>query len=122
QGMRGIIPVRKALGAFSTKFLRAGLRADDRGARIGKERIPKGVVAMIVRVEDEPDRLTGRRLDPGKDLSRAPGKVSVNHEDVIFEDNPGAVRRLTLFAIALPEVHAGRKLLHAICLRACSCK
>ena len=53
--------------------------------------IAVGVIAMMVCIEGEPDRLGCNRPDFRKDSLSARGEVGVDHQNVILEDDPTVV-------------------------------
>ena len=87
---------------------------DRHGAVVDPDLVGVGVIAVVVRVEGEPDRLVRLRLDLRDDLLRARGKVGVEHEHVVVEDHPAVVAVSLPAQIAFVEVHARRELLDGV--------
>ena len=58
----------------------------DDGSQLGEIRISAGVVAVVVRVDDETHRLVGDAFERRLDLGRQRGELIVDHNDAIVAD------------------------------------
>jgi hypothetical protein len=63
------------------------------------------------------DRFIGGASNLGENLAGAPREVGIHHEDEILEDDPGAIGRLAIVTVSLPDVNPGRKLTDTVGLR-----
>src|SRR5690349_10669867 len=75
---------------------------------------------MPMRVEEEADWLIRGLVNEPDDFPRRPREVGINHQHVVFENNPGAIGRL--LEPSLPEVDAWRQFADGGFLAACSHK
>ena len=98
--------------ALRPQLLVAGRGAHDGGAGFHVHAIAAGVVGMPVRVEEEADRFIGGLVNEPDDFPRRAGKVGVDYQHVVFEDDPGAIGRLLEDVVALPEEDARREFAH----------
>src|SRR5262245_13287108 len=73
--------------------------------------IAVGVVAVMVGIEREPDRLAGLRLDLGNDFTCTRWKIGVEHQHVVVEHDPAVVAVALAVEVALVEKHARCELL-----------
>ena len=96
------------------RFGHALARADDGGAGVHPDAVSKRVVRVIVRVEDEADRLVGRLADIGQNGLGAPGIIGVDDQHVIAEDDPAGVGDDLLVTIRRAVVDPGRQLLREV--------
>ena len=74
--------------------------------------LPPGMVAVPVRVEQESDRFIRGLVNEPDDFPRRAGKIGVDHQHVVVEDDPGAIGRLLALVVALPEEDARRQFAH----------
>ena len=79
------VVLEKGDGSARRQPLAHVLLRDD-GPLLGKIRISAGVVAMVVRVDDETHRLVGDALERRLDLGRERGELIVDHNDAIVAD------------------------------------
>src|SRR5262245_35597524 len=90
---------------------------DGRGALVHPDLIAVRMIAVMMRVEGEPDRLWVDLLDLGNDLMSARGKIRVDDQHVILENDPAIVAMAMAGDIALVEVDIRREVLDLIHLR-----
>ena len=81
----------EAVGPLRLEEGLAPLLGDDGRPELHVLHVPVGVVAVVVRVEDELDRLVGPFADRGDDVLRLAGEVGVDDEDEVAEDNEALV-------------------------------
>jgi hypothetical protein len=72
------------------------------------------VIAVVMRIEGEPDWLVRLRLDLWNDLLGTGWKVGVEHQHIILQDHPTAVAVALSTQVAFVEVHARCKLFDGI--------
>ncbi len=106
QTMVGVVPMRPTGCAFGINFRCAINCADDRCTLICKNGITKTMISVVMRVEDIANRLIGRFSDGRQKLLRSPREVSIDHEDVVFKDDPKCVSRFPGVTISLPFIYA----------------
>src|SRR5438105_1265803 len=71
-----------------------------------------GVIAVVVCVECESNRLVGDGADLGYDLICSAGEVGVDHENVVFEDDPTIVAVALAGQIAFVEIDVLGDVIH----------
>ena len=81
---------------------------DRHRALLDPDLVAIGMIAMVMRVEGKAHRLVGDRFDLGNDLLRAGGKIGVDDQDVILEDNPAIVAMAVPLDVAFMEINVGR--------------
>jgi hypothetical protein len=81
----------EAVGPLRLKEGLAPLLGDDRRPELHVLHVPVGVVAVVVGVEDELDRLVGPLADRGDHVFRLAGEVGVDDEDEIAEDDEALI-------------------------------
>src|SRR5438876_1233079 len=104
-------PVRGVLGLG---LLDAFARAQDRSAGVHPDAVPKSVIAVIVRVEDVADGLAGSLANVSQNGAGAPGKIGVDHQHVVAEDDPARVGDDVLRPVRGAIVHVRSELLREI--------
>ena len=101
----------EAVGPLCLEERLAPLLGDDRRAELRILHVPVGVVAVVVGVEDELDRLVGPLTDRGDRVLRLAGEVGIDDQDEVAEDDEALIaageHRLGL---CLAEEHPRRHL------------
>src|ERR1043166_3268033 len=77
------------------------------------------MIGVVMSVEHEPNRFVGCAPDLWQYFPRAPGEVCVDHQDVIVENNPGAVGGPADYRVTLPEEHTRGELGDLLVLASC---
>ena len=104
-------PGRRILGEG---FFPAFAGADDGGSGVHPHAVPKGVIGVIVRVEDVANGLVRGLADIGQDRARAPWIIGVDRQDVVAEYDPAGIGDDIVFAVGGPVVDTRRKLLDEV--------
>lgn len=91
---------------LSCAVLRHKFPSDQR-AGIKEDRIAVGVIAIIVGVENIANGLIGSDFDSLKNLARSPGEISIDDQDMVLENHPGAIGKFAKIRVTLPNVDVG---------------
>lgn len=83
-----LLRLLKAGDALGVEELPTVFRGDCRCPLLHEDRIPVGMISVIVRVEDVADRLIGRLADLFDELFGLIRKAGFDHKHKVFEDDP----------------------------------
>ena len=81
----------EAVGPLRRKEGLAPLLGNDRRPELHILHVPVGVIAVVVGVENELDRLVGALADRSDNVLRLAGEVGVDDEDMVAEDDEALV-------------------------------
>src|SRR5207248_11498872 len=95
-------------------FVGDALIGDGDGAHLGPDRVAVGMVAMVVRVEDELDGLGGDLLGVIDHFARTAGEIGVDDDEVILHLDDGVVAVALVLDVAFAEPDAGGDLFDGV--------
>ena len=89
--------------------------AGDRGgAVLDPDAVAVGMVPVVMRIEDKTNRLVGNGLDFRNNVLRPRGKIAVDDQHVIVENNPAIIAMSATLEIALVEINPRGDIRHLV--------